>query len=188
MMRYVDASFKDKVALDFGCGPGRNIIKYSSWFKRIDGADISPRNIENARVNLANNNIPIPNLYVILGADVGSAPAESYDFIFSSITMQHICVHEIRFSIFEAMHKALKKGGRVSIQMGYGANSPKSVGYCDNNYDAIATNRGCDTRVESPDELWADLEKIGFKNFEFWIRPVGPGDLHPAWIFFTATM
>ena len=44
----------------------------------------------------------------------------------------------------------------------------------------------CDTRVEDPDQIKNDLYKIGFNNFEHWIRPPGPGDNHPNWIFFTA--
>lgn len=84
------------------------------------------------------------------------------------------------------MHRALRDGGRISIQMGFGRDSPSTVGYFDDFYEALGTNRSCDTRVESPDQLRSDLEAMGFRDFESWIRPVGPGDLHPNWIFFTA--
>jgi hypothetical protein len=43
-----------------------------------------------------------------------------------------------------------------------------------------------DTRIESPNEIKSDLEKIGFSNFDYDIRPVGPGDSHSSWIFFRA--
>ena len=187
LMRCVDESFRSKLALDFGCGPGRNIIKYQGRFARIDGADISPKNLENARTNLKNRGISIPSLFVTNGTDLGAAPADSYDFIFSTITLQHICVHKIRCMIFAAMHRALKPGGRISIQMGFGADSPSTVGYYEDFYEALASNRACDTRVESPEQIRGDLETIGFEKFEAWIRPTGPGDLHPQWIFFTAT-
>ena len=36
-------------------------------------------------------------------------------------------------------------------------------------------------------EIKKDLENIDFKQFEHWIRPVGPGDDHSNWIFFTAS-
>ena len=39
---------KDCLVLDFGCGPGRNLEKYSPNFKRVDGADISYINLNNA--------------------------------------------------------------------------------------------------------------------------------------------
>lgn len=40
---------KNKVCLDFGCGPGRNLVKYHDRFSRIDGVDISPENIKKAK-------------------------------------------------------------------------------------------------------------------------------------------
>ena len=46
LMKYIDESFQEKIALDFACGPGRNIVKYNKWFKRIDGCDISENNIK----------------------------------------------------------------------------------------------------------------------------------------------
>jgi len=49
LMKYVDESFKNKISLDFGCGPGRNIVKYNQLFKKIDGCDIAPENIENCK-------------------------------------------------------------------------------------------------------------------------------------------
>jgi len=33
----------------------------------------------------------------------------------------------------------------VSVKIGYGVPSPMSVGYFENNFDAEATNRSCDT-------------------------------------------
>jgi len=70
--------------------------------------------------------------------------------------------------------------------MGFGVDSPHSKGYYENFYAAEGTNRACDTRVEKPEQIKKDLEKIGFKKFEYWIRPTGPGDSHPNWIYFTA--
>ena len=186
LMKYVDDSYQSKYALEFGCGPCRNIIKYHKLFSRIDGCDISPENLENGRENLNFHHMPIPNLYVTNGDDLGNAPENYYDFVFSTIVLQHICVYEIRFSILQCVYRTLKNGGRLSIQMGFGTESPNSVGYYENYYDALGTNRACDTRVEDPNFVKNDLYKIGFKQFEYWIRPVGPGDNHTNWIFLTA--
>ena len=41
---------EDLIALDYGTGPGRNIIKFNDRFKRIDGVDIGKKNIENAKI------------------------------------------------------------------------------------------------------------------------------------------
>ena len=188
LMRYVPKN-ESWVALDYGCGPGRNIRRWSPIFQRIDGVDISQRNLENARVFIGDR-VPVhktPNLFVTDGMDCGNAPAASYDFVFSTICLQHICVHTVRQAIFKSLFACLRPAGRLSAQMGFGAPSPNTVGYLEDYVQATGTNRMCDVAIASPDQLKTDLEKIGFINFEFWIRPVGPGDMHPNWIFFTAT-
>lgn len=175
---------QDLIVLDFACGPGRNIIKYNSLFKRIDGADISPINIENAKKNIAHNNITIPNLYVNNGVDLSVLATETYDLVISTIALQHICVYDIRRKIFEEIHRVLKAGGTFSAQMGYGSPSPGTVGYYENYYDATGTNRACDVCIENTDQLKQDFDSLGFKNFSYKITQVGPGDCHPNWIFF----
>ena len=187
-MRYVPRD-ESWVALDFGCGPGRNLRRWSSFFARIDGVDISAGNLENARTFLDGTVPPHkqPNLYLTAGNDCGAAAHEHYDFAFSTICLQHICVHSIRFSIFSHLFSCLKPGGRISIQMGFGVPSPHTVGYLEDHVVAAETNRACDVAISSPDEVKADFDRIGFESFESWIRPVGPGDFHPHWIYFTAT-
>lgn len=176
----------DKIALDFGCGPGRNIVKFANRFQRIDGADISDLNLRNASIWCKINNTPVPNLFKNNGSDLGLVPSDTYDIVFSTICLQHICVHDIRISLMKEFHRVLKPGGSLCLQMGFGNNHPKTVSYFDNNYDAEFTNSGCDTRIDSPDEPKSDLEKIGFHSFDYDIRPVGPGDHHSNWIFFRA--
>lgn len=186
LMRYVPEQ-PTWLALDFGCGPGRNINRWNHRFARIDGADIARGNLDNAHRYLANL-LPDkqPNLFLTGGRDVGDAPADAYDFVFSTICLQHICVHSVRRAIFEDMYRVLRPGGRLSAQMGYGIPSPLTVGYYEDFVDAEKTNRGCDVAISSPDQPGGDLRQVGFERFESWVRPVGPGDLHPQWIFFTA--
>ena len=188
LMKYV-SSRDNLVGLDFGCGPGRNIRRWSGLFQRIDGADISSVNLSNARIFLKDQipTVKSPKLFLTNGSNCGDASSDTYDFVFSTITLQHICSHTVRYAILKDLYRILKPGGRLSLQMGYGSPSPLSVGYFEDNYSAAATNRGCDTEISTPDEPKQDLENIGFVNFEYWIRPVGPGDIHPNWIFFTAT-
>lgn len=189
LMKYVDSSYKNKIALDFACGPGRCIIKYNDRFLRIDGVDISKSNINNAKTLIRKAGLQIPKLYVSSGDNLGRAQKNYYDFIFSTIAMQHICVHKIRFNILKNMYKCLKIGGRLSIQMAYGTDEDRhlgSVGYYDNYYNALSTNSQHDCRVENPEQVKSDLTSIGFKNFKFWIRPAGPGCSYENWIYFTA--
>jgi ubiquinone/menaquinone biosynthesis C-methylase UbiE len=173
----------EKIGLDFACGPGRNLVKYSTRFKRLDGVDISPVNIEKAR-NYTNSYNINPNLYISNGIDISIVPNDEYDFVMSTIALQHICVYDIRYSIMQDIHRVLKDGGMFTAQMGFGSPSPMTVGYYENYYDAEGTNRACDVCIENIEQLSEDLFKIGFKDFEYKIARVGPGDVHPNWIYF----
>ena len=175
----------EKIGLDFACGPGRNLVKYGTRFKRLDGVDISEVNIEKAKGYTLNNKLS-PNLYVSSGVGIDTVPSDTYDFVMSTIALQHICVYDIRFSIMKDIFRVLKDGGIFTAQMGYGYPSPLTVGYYDNYLDATGTNRACDVCIENPNQLQGDLLKIGFKDFQYEIGQVGPGDCHPQWIYFSA--
>jgi ubiquinone/menaquinone biosynthesis C-methylase UbiE len=176
---------KDKLAIDFGCGPGRNLVRYNNTFKRLDGVDISPINIEKAKLYCFRNGIINNNFYVNNGIDLDVIESEQYDVVMSTITLQHICVYDIRKSLFKEFHRVLKSGGILTAQMGYGSPSPQTVEYYENYYDAEGTNRICDVCIESYKQLEDDLLEIGFTDFQYKITPVGPGDFHPNWIFFS---
>ncbi len=172
------------IGLDFACGPGRNIVKYNGRFKRLDGVDISPVNIGKAQSYTSNKGIETV-LYTSIGTDINVVPTDTYDFVMSTIALQHICVYDIRYSIMKDIHRVLKNGGIFTAQMGFGSPSPQTVGYYENYYDAQSSNRACDVCIESPEQLEKDLTEIGFTDFQFVIGPVGPGDIHPNWIYFS---
>lgn len=181
-LRFTNAS--QLIGLDFGCGPGRNLVKYKDKFKQLDGVDISPINIAKAKGYTLNNGIDC-NLYISDGIGVGDIQSNTYDFVMSTIALQHICVYEIRYSIIKDIFRVLKSGGIFTAQMGYGSPSPMSVGYYENYYDATETNRGCDVCIESENQLKNDLYNIGFSDFQYTIGQTGPGDIHPNWIYFS---
>ncbi len=181
---YDDFLFKDvettgKIALDFGCGPGRNIVKFANIFKRIDGADIGAGNLENVKKWTLANNIEAPTLYKINGYELNNVPNDKYDIVFSTIALQHIPVYEVRVSLMTDFYKVLKTGGYFCAQMGFGGWKYGGAGYYDNHYEG-----GKDTNIDNVEQIKGDLEKIGFKDFNYDIRPVGPGDGHANWIFF----
>jgi len=173
------------VALEYGCGPGRNLVKFSNRFERVDGIDISDINIEKAKLNIESNNIPQPNLYVTTGDNLNAIADNVYDVVFAVICFQHICVHEIRFNILKDIFRVLKPGGKLCFQMGYGGKGDiPTAEYYDNNYDAGSTNGHSDVSITDEQTLLDDLvNKIGFTNYASDIKKTGPGDNHKNWIW-----
>jgi SAM-dependent methyltransferase len=173
------------LALDYGCGPGRMILRLTPTFYRIDGVDISPEVIEVARRRC--HHLPRrPNLLVTDGQSVPSDPEEIYDVAYSVICLQHICVHAVRSRIFAALYRALKPGGLLTFQMGYGPGHPSRIGYAADFIAASGTNGANDVMVLHPAELAGDLGSLGFEQMAYALTPTGPGDKHAAWIFFRA--
>jgi len=180
----------NKKALDFGCGTGRNIknlLRMADW-QIVDGIDLSKNNLVYAKSSLEAQGFKEDKdfkLHESSGTNTGDSK-DWYDFIVSTIVLQHIAVHEIRFSILKGLFERLNKGGTLSIQMGYG-NTPNTREYYDNFYEAKGTNSECDVRITDFDsQLKADLSAIGFKNIKHIISQ-SYSDRHEQWIYVTCT-
>lgn len=175
------------VGLDFGCGPGRNLVRFGREFQRLDGVDISPTCIEKAQLHLRAEGIEPDtiNLYTCNGIDLECIPSEIYDVIMSTITLQHICVYEIRLNYFKEFFRILNPNGILTAQMGFG-DREDGCEYFENFYEADGTNGWHDVMIHDPADLQKDLEDIGFKDFTYSIEPCGGGDMHDNWIYFRA--
>ena len=160
--------FRDKVGLDFGCGCGRNVQNLWWRFKRMDGVDLSFGNLVHAHENL--QSIGCPPTATSCSRRTASTSAtcrdDEYDFVMSTIVLQHIAVYEIRFQYLQEFFRVMKPGGLLSFQMGYGEGYGKA-GYYDNHYHAESTNSAHDTLVTSPEPDPDDLERIGFVDFSY---------------------
>jgi len=175
--------------LDFGCGPGRNIVKFNQFFDRFDGTDICEKALEDAKKWITHNNLPLSKtqLYITNGLDLTGIESEQYDIVMSTICLQHICVYDIRLGFLKEFYRVLKNNGAITIQMGFGGKIGWDwANYYENRTDAKATNGHLDVSITDPTQIEDDLIRIGFTNFRYHLRPPGPGDDHVHWIFFSA--
>ncbi len=177
-----------KVALDFACGRGRNVtnmFNLCDW-ARVDGVDISEGNISQNKSDYTNQN---SNWYCNNGIDVSDLKDNEYDFIMSTIALQHIPVYDIRKSLITDLLRTLKSGGLFSFQMGYGKeilSTENRIPYFENHYDANGTNSVCDVRVQNIEDIIKDLQEIGYTNVTTEVRESYSDNGHPEWIYVKA--
>lgn len=171
-------------AIEYGCGPGRNLVKFNDRFSQIDGVDISQINLDKAKLNLEHNGIYNSELFHTSGDNFGDAPDDSYDVVFAVICLQHICSYTIRRSIFIDALRVLKSGGHFCFQMGYGGKDGiDTADYFDDAFDAMSTNGHSDVSITDADVMREDLESLGYTWVSHSIRETGPGDTHRNWIW-----
>jgi ubiquinone/menaquinone biosynthesis C-methylase UbiE len=178
--------YKNKHALDFGCGQGRNVsnlLKLAEW-KTVDGIDISESNINMCKKTHDPN---MSNFYHNNGKDFSALSTNFYDFVMSTIVLQHICVYDLRYELLKEIFRVMKIGGVFSFQMGYGdktfVKDAQISGYYDNNHTAPHSNGSYDVRVSNEQELIQDLTKIGFKKITCVVKPSWADGGHSYWIY-----
>ena len=182
--------WNNKNALDFACGKGRNvsnILSLCDW-SRVDGVDISSANIDFCK-HVYNNQKS--NWYLNNGVDVSELSSNEYDFVMSTIALQHIPVYDIRKNIIIDLLRVMRSGGLFSFQLGYGedlsdVNGRPRSSYYENAYNANGTNSEHDVRVQNVNDVIDDLTKIGFINISCEIHPSFSDLGHPQWIYIKA--
>lgn len=167
--------WKNKTALDFGCGIGRNVdnlLNLAPW-KSVEGCDISAENIVRAEKLLQEGHRKEQyKLYTTTGTTLYPIEDNMYDFIMSTIVLQHIAVHDIRTSLLKDIYRVMKSGALFSFQMAqYDSAHIKCANYHDNIWNASGTNGSFDVSISNPNDLKTDLISIGFKNINYEIKP-----------------
>jgi SAM-dependent methyltransferase len=100
--------------LDFGCGVGRLTQALADYFEQCAGVDIAPAMIEHARAY--NRHAARCQYYVNEAPDLQLFADQSFDFIYSSIVLQHMQPEYSRGYIQEFV-RLLAPGGLVIFQI-----------------------------------------------------------------------
>lgn len=116
-IRLMPVSGRDgKVVLDFGCGPGNDLVGFGVFSKpaRLIGVDVSPSSLQEARERLKLHGIAAET--ILIGPSETSLPIESgsVDYIHSSGVIHHI---EEAPKILSELERVLKPGGEIRIMI-----------------------------------------------------------------------
>ena len=190
--------FKSRRAFDICCGEGRMVRRMNKLFAQVDGADISAEMITHAR-----QRTPGSQFWVTSGANAGDAPTATYDFVYCTISLQHICVFTIRDSITQDLKRILKPNGKMTLQYLYGNRYPlvpvdqpterdgawtqtwrrdtRHALWEDDKTNAKSTNSSCDV-VIGQDELGKVRAYFlrHFEEVEFWFWDISIARPEPA--------
>ena len=84
----IDPAFKAERILDFGCGPGRLVIPFSKFAKKVVGIDVSQGMIDEAQKNCIKYNVT--NVSFLLSDDnLHCLKDNKFDLVNSFIVLQH---------------------------------------------------------------------------------------------------
>ena len=95
---------RSKTVLEIGVGTGRLAVKTAGCCRHLTGIDISAKTIERAGENLRN----CPNISLLCGDFTDWQFTETFDVIYSSLTMMHFKDKE---AVIGKIHSLLKDGG-----------------------------------------------------------------------------
>lgn len=99
-----------KTVLEIGVGTGRLAVKTAGCCLHLTGIDISPKTIERARENLQH----CPNISLICGDFMEHSFRETFDVIYSSLTMMHL---ENKQLAITKMYSLLINGGLLCLSI-----------------------------------------------------------------------
>lgn len=186
---------------DWGGGPGRMLKRFDAVAGVLDCIDISSYGLAYlAEIYKGDDRV---HTYETSGIDVGNAPENFYDLVYSTIALQHVPSRTIRRNIFRGVHNILAQDGYMSFQMAYHptyvagkwSHDTEHATYDSDYWNAAATNGHADVVITEADLplLRQDLEEI-FSDVTFTFENVSEkyanlGGAHHApywssdWIF-----
>jgi SAM-dependent methyltransferase len=122
-------------ALDFGCGVGRLSRALSDHFDRVDGVDIAASMV--AQAEAANAGREQIAFHVNTETDLRLFADDTFDLVFSYITLQHIPT-PLALSYIREFVRVAAPGGTVVFQAPYRTNNPGWKYYVDSALPGLA--------------------------------------------------
>jgi SAM-dependent methyltransferase len=102
-------------ALDFGCGAGRLTRALATRFDEAWGVDISPQMIDVART--LNADVPSCRFVVNVAPDLGQLESDSFDFVYSSLVLQHLPSREAVRAYLAEFFRVVRDDGVIIFQL-----------------------------------------------------------------------
>lgn len=110
----LSVAFGRRAALDFGCGVGRLTQPLAAYFAEVVGVDLSPSMIHLAQHY---NSEPSRCHYIVnTSPDLARLPSESFDFVLSYLTLQHIPPRYAKRYLNEFV-RVVSRGGVICFQL-----------------------------------------------------------------------
>ena len=106
---------KREVALDFGCGIGRNTRALAKYFRKCHGVDISATMISQARE--INESVPGCEFLVNSTAGLAMFPDESVDMVYTALVLQHMPNTRVIKSYIAEFVRILRRDGLLVFQL-----------------------------------------------------------------------
>jgi len=172
--------------IEYGCGPGRNLLRMANRFTKVSGVDISEKNLYDAKRLLDLNSVKNYALYHTPG-DCIPIQDEIFDIVFEVICLQHVCSYTIRKKILSDMARVCRLSGLVVCQFGFNEGSlrnPHYAGYYDDKLIGVTdTNGWADCCVQSEDQLKNDFKDIGLEVVSLWYTGMVEDIWHDKWVW-----
>lgn len=108
--------FATMTVLDIGCGVGRMDEHLAPLFRELHGIDVSLEMIRRAKKSLDGAGYENAFFHLGSGHDLRQFRGETFDFVFSYITFQHI-PRKIFLEYIPEIWRVLKYGGLLRFQM-----------------------------------------------------------------------
>lgn len=167
--------------LDFGCGPGRDLVAFKALGHTVVGLDATPAFVQMAREALGleeTENSPIAShqnqvwQQNFLSLDL---PTEYFDGIFANASLLHVPHNEMT-KVLGELYRSLVPGGAIVMSLARGAGEgfiPRPTGERYTSYWELET-------------IAPHLEAAGFEILDHYYRPPGLPRDQQSWVAIVA--